>query len=148
MDAVGCARITDFGLGMATQNLDSAQGAWVNQGHTTRWTAPEILNEQGTCGKKADVFSFAMVMIEVGCNPPPMCRASTYTSSKVFTGAVPFNNSPPVTAMLAIMAGKRPPRPTHATFTDSLWSLMQRCWDQDPHMRPEVSEVSKVLRDS
>jgi len=22
---------------------------------------------------------------------------------------------------------------------------MQRCWEQDPHLRPEVSEVSKIL---
>ena len=34
-------------------------------GHTARWTAPEILNDVGTYSKEADVFSFAMVMIEV-----------------------------------------------------------------------------------
>jgi hypothetical protein len=36
-----------------------------DQGHIPRWTAPEILNNQGTYSKEADVFSFAMVMIEV-----------------------------------------------------------------------------------
>ena len=29
-----------------------------------RWTAPEILNEEGTHSKEADIFSFAMVMVE------------------------------------------------------------------------------------
>ena len=39
--------------------------AFEDQGHTARWTAPEILTEEGTYSKEADVFSFAMVMIEV-----------------------------------------------------------------------------------
>lgn len=30
-----------------------------------QWTAPEILNGQGTYSKETDVFSFAMVAIEV-----------------------------------------------------------------------------------
>ena len=41
--------------------------------------------------------------------------------------------------------GERPPRPTHPTFTSSLWELMQRCWDRDPQLRPEASEVLQVL---
>ena len=59
------ARITDFGLATVTQNLDSIRGLLVNEGHTARWSAPEILNDVGTYSKEADVFSFAMVMIEV-----------------------------------------------------------------------------------
>jgi len=50
--------------------------------------------------------------------------------------------------MLVIMNGKRPPRPTHLDFTEGLWALMQRCWSQNPHLRPGVSEVSKALHDS
>ena len=65
--------------------------------------------------------------------------------SQVFTGAVPFNNDLPAAAVLAIIAGKRPPRPAHHQLTNQLWTLMQRCWDQDPHLRPEVSEVFRVL---
>ena len=45
--------------------MDSMQGASDGPGHTARWTAPEILNDQGTYSREADVFSFAMVMIEV-----------------------------------------------------------------------------------
>lgn len=59
------ARITDFGIATVTQNLDSIRSASEHQGHTARWTAPEILNEEGTYSKEADVFAFAMVMIEV-----------------------------------------------------------------------------------
>ena len=65
--------------------------------------------------------------------------------SQLFTGAVPFNHSVPAAAMLAIMDNKRPPRPTHPTFTNDLWALMQHCWDQAPDSRPEVSEIVKAL---
>jgi serine/threonine protein kinase len=65
VDAAGHAQITDFGLARVTQNLDSIRSASGDQGHTPRWTSPEILNEEGTYSKEADVFSFAMVMIEV-----------------------------------------------------------------------------------
>jgi hypothetical protein len=47
--------------------------------------------------------------------------------------------------MLAIMRGERPPRPTHQALTNELWALTQHCWDQDPHVRPEMSKALKVL---
>jgi serine/threonine protein kinase len=68
VDAAGHARITDFGLATVTQNLESIRSASDDHGHTARWTAPEILNEEGSYSKEADVFSFAMVMIEVRVN--------------------------------------------------------------------------------
>ena len=69
MDATGRARITDFGVATAIQDLDSLRSASGYQGHNVRWAAPEIL-EQGTYSREADIFSFAMVMIEVRCGPP------------------------------------------------------------------------------
>ena len=75
MDAAGRARIADFGLAMVTQNLDLVRNALGDQGRTVRWTAPEILNKRGTYSKEADVFSFAMVMIEVRYGLPPTPRA-------------------------------------------------------------------------
>ena len=47
--------------------------------------------------------------------------------------------------MLAIMRGKRPPRPHDPAFTDDLWELTQDCWNQDPRLRPEISEVLQTL---
>ena len=66
MDATGHARITDFGLAMVTQDLDSIRGfSEAERDHSTRWIAPEILSDHGTYSKEADVFSFAGVAIEV-----------------------------------------------------------------------------------
>jgi serine/threonine protein kinase len=65
VDNSGHARIADFGLATVTQNLDSIRSTQPQRGHTTRWAAPEILDE-GPHSKEADIFAFAMVMIEVG----------------------------------------------------------------------------------
>ena len=67
VDTTGCARITNCGLSIVTQNLDSTRRVPREHGHSTRWIAPEILVNWGKFSKEADVFSFAMVMIEVRC---------------------------------------------------------------------------------
>ena len=67
---------------------------------------------------------------------------------QAFTGMVPFSDSSSLGAVMAIVNGRRPPQPTHPALTGELWTLMQRCWDQDPHSRPEVSEVLMALRGS
>lgn len=64
VDSSGCARITDFGL---ARNQEITYQTTTSYGHTARWTAPEVLGGDGVVSKKADVFAFAMVMIEVRC---------------------------------------------------------------------------------
>ena len=75
VDATSHARITDFGLATVTRDPHSVRSASGDQGHNARWTAPEILMGQGSFSKEADIFSLAMVMIEVRCESLPGCRA-------------------------------------------------------------------------
>lgn len=65
VDAAGRAQTTDFGLAMVTRNQDSVCSATDVHDHSVRWTAPEILDDCATHSKEGDVFSFAMVVIEV-----------------------------------------------------------------------------------
>jgi len=69
VDTTGRAQITDFGLATFTQDLDSMRNTSAEDGDSARWIAPEIF-DRGTYSKESDVFSFAMVMIEVRCRPP------------------------------------------------------------------------------
>lgn len=46
---------------------------------------------------------------------------------------------------MVMAQGERPPRPAHPDLTDDLWNLMKSCWDPDPQLRPEISEVLEVL---
>ena len=64
VDDTGSARIVDFGLATVTRNPDSMRSVSDQHGNTPRWTAPEVLNGEAY-SKEADIFSFAMVMIEV-----------------------------------------------------------------------------------
>ena len=52
IDPAGHARVTDIGL--------------EDQGYTARWDAPEIVDKGEKHNKATDIFSFAMVMVEVG----------------------------------------------------------------------------------
>ena len=63
MDKFGRACIADLDTVVVAHEQDHAQS--VLDEYPGWWTAPEILNEQGTYSKEADIFSFAMVMVEV-----------------------------------------------------------------------------------
>ena len=64
MDDFGHARLVDFGLATVTRSLDSMRSVSCQRDYTARWAAPEVLDEDNY-SKEADIFAFAMVMIEV-----------------------------------------------------------------------------------
>jgi len=145
VDDSGHARIASFVLATVVKDADPVKSGSCQHGYTRRWSAPEILNGE------ADIVSFAMVMIEVRYGRSAVRGTLAYhrfVSIQAFTGAVPFNNGPFTMAISAIAQGSRPTRPTHPTLTENLWALIQRCWDQNPHSRPEVSGVLQALAES
>jgi len=74
VDGSDRARIADFGIAAVIQDRNSVQDVMDEYEYTARWTAPEILNEQDPYSKESDIFSFAMVMIEVCYGLPIVCR--------------------------------------------------------------------------
>jgi serine/threonine protein kinase len=64
VDDFGHAHIANISFATVAQNPDSVQSASGHRGYTARWAAPEVLEGERYC-KEADVFAFAMVMIEV-----------------------------------------------------------------------------------
>ena len=60
---------------------------------------------------------------------------------KVFTGAAPFGDKPPLAAVSAIASGERPSRPTHPDLADDLWGLTKKCWNQEASLRPNALEI-------
>ena len=47
-----------------------------------------------------------------------------------------------------VLLGKRPERPKDPILTNELWVLTQRCLDQDPQRRPEITEVVCDLQEA
>jgi serine/threonine protein kinase len=142
------ARITDFGLTKITKHPHSAESVSHRHGLRLQRSAPEVLRE-GVYSKEADIFSFGIVMYEV-CRQSICCYACTSSHYRcliiqVLTGAVPFIGKRPAAAAIEIMNGQRPPRPTHLIFSEESWSLLERCWAQDPRLRPEILEVLETL---
>ena len=148
------ALIADFGLATVTRNPDSIRPATRQPHHTALWTAPEVLEkEKENPSKESDIYSFAMLMIEVrdGRSTIEIQASLAYRClvfMKVFTNGVPFRGEGFYKAIAAVLDGKRPPRPDHPSCTDRLWNLIQHCWNHDPQLRPKAKEVSQVLSDA
>jgi len=64
VDSSGHARIIDFSHATVAQNKDFMRRASRKLGYTAQWAAPEVLKGEAH-STRADIFSFAMVMIEV-----------------------------------------------------------------------------------
>ena len=143
MDDAGHACLTDFGLSTVVPDFGSA--ASIKDGHAVRWAAPEVLDKEQPVSKESDVFSFAMVVIEVCACNLVFLGWVTY-QYKVFTGMAPFYGIPPTTVAVGILGGNRPTRPAHPNFTDNIWGIVKRCWNHDPQRRPEIAEVVHWLR--
>lgn len=47
----------------------------------------------------------------------------------------------------AVLEGRRPSRPTLCSGTplDSLWNLLQNCWEESPEMRPTAAQIVERL---
>ena len=82
--------------------------------------------------RKADVFAFGMVTVEV------------------FTGKVPFyQESNGLNVGSKILDGYRPERPRDAggeELTDGMWELLCRCWSADPASRPTMKNVVQEMQ--
>lgn len=99
----------------------------------SRWLAPELINPPRKKGgrqpagtEQADIFAFAMLVIEV------------------FTGRLPFGDVRHETAILMIARGQRPEKPQGAEgcgFTPEIWKSIRKCWHQHPAKRPSVGDV-------
>ena len=63
VDDIGHARLTDFGLAAVAPDFESAVP--LTESHAVRWAAPEILSQERSVSKESDIYSFAMVAIEV-----------------------------------------------------------------------------------
>lgn len=66
MDHTGLARLTDFGFSRIISDPEPA--APVAEGRAVRWASPEALHMEFPVTEASDVYSFAMVVVEVRVN--------------------------------------------------------------------------------
>ncbi|KAJ9546048.1 hypothetical protein OSB04_025755 [Centaurea solstitialis] len=121
MDENGIVKVSDFGVARV-QNKSSVMTAETG---TYRWMAPEVI-EHRPYNHKADVFSFGIVLWEL------------------LTQKLPYTNLTPLQAAIGVVQkGLRPAIPKNAH--PEIVALLERCWHQDPSLRPEFSEIITIL---
>ncbi|KAF8346422.1 kinase-like domain-containing protein [Amanita rubescens] len=98
-----------------------------------RWMAPELsLGDDEDDGPHfttaTDIFAFAMTVIEI------------------FTGDVPFTSRRSDMAVARMISeGRRPDVPEEINNHQWFSELLQRCWNEDPAVRPTASQVVDAL---
>ncbi|KAI8999871.1 kinase-like domain-containing protein [Hyaloraphidium curvatum] len=124
------AMITDFGLSRVRQEVGKSTAAGTVGGGlsgTPGFLAPELV-DGAALQKPADVYAFAMLCYEV-------VSKGKYPLEELLNPALVLYN--------VAVKGVRPERPEGVP--DAVWSLMERCWDQDPKKRPTFVQVAKEL---
>ncbi|KAJ7113516.1 kinase-like domain-containing protein, partial [Mycena epipterygia] len=127
------ACIADFGLSSITDamTLRFTHSTVSSRGGTGRYLAPELCR-----GEKAhlgsDVYAFACVCYEI------------------LTEKVPFHELlNDMVVMLQVVEGKQPSQPSSCSGTaalDSLWELLQDCWNKTPDKRPTAVQIVERLK--
>ncbi|CAN1192558.1 Serine/threonine-protein kinase STY8 [Linum perenne] len=122
MDENDVVKVADFGVA----RVKTQSGVMTAETGTYRWMAPEVI-EHKPYDHKADVFSFAIVLWEL------------------LTGKLPYEYLTPLQAAVGVVQKcLRPTIPKHAN--PKLAELLERCWQQDPSLRPDFSEIIEVLQ--
>ncbi|XP_052192340.1 serine/threonine-protein kinase STY46-like isoform X6 [Diospyros lotus] len=122
MDENEVVKVADFGVA----RVKAQSGVMTAETGTYRWMAPEVI-EHNPYDHKADVFSFGIVLWEL------------------LTGKLPYDYLTPLQAAVGVVQkGLRPtiPKNTHPKLAD----LLERCWQQDPTLRPDFSEITEILQ--
>ncbi|ESK84607.1 kinase-like protein [Moniliophthora roreri MCA 2997] len=123
--------IADFGLAVfsdVTVGTNSSHHAG-----SVLWMAPE-LHQPMKFGLEyyqrmfaSDTYSFACVCVELYMGRPLFEHVSRDTA-----------------ALLKIIAGEQPPQPLN--MGEWLWTVVERCWNQEKHVRPSMSEAVEMMQ--
>ncbi|KAK8522245.1 hypothetical protein V6N13_115220 [Hibiscus sabdariffa] len=122
MDENEAVKVADFGVA----RVKAQSGVMTAETGTYRWMAPEVI-EHKPYDHKADVFSFGIVLWEL------------------LTGKIPYEFLTPLQAAVGVVQkGLRPSIPKHTN--PRLTELLERCWQQDPALRPDFAEIIEILQ--
>ncbi|XP_068715039.1 fibronectin type III domain-containing protein-like isoform X4 [Montipora foliosa] len=118
-------KVTNFGL--SYQNFKYGHGNAKKGCTPVKWTAPEILfGDASNLSTKSDVWSYGVVLYEI------------------FTiGGIPYPGWSEAKTIAELQKGYRMPKPPH--IADTMYRLMERCWQENPGFRPNFENIRKDL---
>jgi len=124
IDSLGRAKISDLGLSVETDKKYVSKRVG-----TVRWMAPEVHTRTCTFPEKSDVWSFGVVMFELG------------------TELIPYHDKVDEDVLYEIKYGRGPeiPRDVNLKKVPQWESLMKSCWSTDISERPTFRTLHKAL---
>ncbi|KAJ7111876.1 kinase-like domain-containing protein [Mycena epipterygia] len=134
VDKRGTPCICDFGLA----KVINRRGFTTSSVGTAPYMAPELLfvidgatdeTASPSTTKSSDIYSFALLALEILTSESPKGRPSR----------------PIVT--VKVLADLRPKRADYSIneVTNEMWSVLDRCWNFEPLLRPTITEVQRSL---
>ncbi|KAJ7712499.1 kinase-like domain-containing protein [Mycena metata] len=121
------ACLADFGLSVFS---DATASMTTNRGGSLYWMAPELIDPERFGFKKfartpaTDVYAYGCVCLEL------------------YTGRPPFSQLPEPAALMKILSGERPQRPSGPpAMSDALWRNIVGYWAESAPTRPATEIV-------
>ncbi|RQM27572.1 hypothetical protein B5M09_011667 [Aphanomyces astaci] len=135
IDADWRCKVSDFGLSKLKAFRDDSFSESATKRMyvgTPMWLAPEVFNgDEHT--EKTDVYSFGIILYEA------------------LSGASPFENVSADAVPFIVQSGKRPTdftplEPLEHAGLEPLPTLMHKCWDVNPMVRPTFTAIISALQ--
>jgi serine/threonine protein kinase len=121
------AKITDFGLSR-TKSENSTYGDFT--GGSILWMAPELFEEDAKNSKEADVYSYGVVLWELGARKFPLSAAKSRMDI--------YNHVCGPNGRQERVTSDTPP---------GMARLIGKCWNKRTEIRPKMDEAVKELKE-
>ncbi|KDQ58032.1 hypothetical protein JAAARDRAFT_57825 [Jaapia argillacea MUCL 33604] len=125
----GLARIIDF-RGYTTHTLGHCRYRAVELMHLSDESENDTVDGQYSLTNQCDVWSFAMLSLEVLSGKLPFCHFPTTKLARLL-----------LQLQAALKIGDRPHREDHSALTTWCWDILCICWEGDPSRRPDMDRV-------
>ena len=125
------AKLTDFGISKSLDPTSTFAGSTMGAAGSLMWMAPELHKRPSAPCPASDVYAFGMVMYEM------------YTGRQPWEAELQASGVSPLVVTAWVLSGSHPSVPDHVPR--HVASLIQRCWDSTPAMRPALPDVISAL---